>query len=42
MKHKLIKKGWGTESQTEEQIMLEHNYLKIYNCGNKRFVYQPY
>ena len=40
MKHKLIEKGWGTEGQTEEQIMTEKGYMKVYDCGNKRYVYR--
>lgn len=39
-KAKLIEKGWGTEDQTEEQIMTEKGYMKVYDCGNKRYVYR--
>ena len=40
-KHKLIEKGWGTEDQTEEEIMNAHDYLKVYDSGNARYVYKP-
>lgn len=39
-KHKLIEQGYGTESQTEEEIMFNRNYVKIYNCGNARYIYK--
>lgn len=41
MKHKLLVQGFGTPDMTEEQIMFERGYLKVYDCGNKRFVYRP-
>lgn len=40
MKHKLIAEGWGTENETEEQIMKNRGYLKVYNCGNVRYIYR--
>lgn len=39
MKHKLIERGWGTEEQSEDEIMHNKGYLKVYNCGNARYVY---
>ena len=33
-KHRLIKMGLGTEDQTEDEIMDNHNYLKVYDAGN--------
>lgn len=39
-KQKLIENKWGTEEQTEEEIMAQHNYVKIYSCGNKRYIWQ--
>lgn len=33
-KHRLIEKGWGTASQTEDQIMMNHMYAKVYGSGN--------
>ena len=39
MKHKLIVKGYGTEEQTETDIMKSIGYSQIYDCGNFRFVW---
>lgn len=33
-KYKLIKKGLGTQEQTEDEIMSSLNFLKIYDSGN--------
>ena len=33
-KHKLIKKGIGTKEQTENEIMSNLGYYKVYNSGN--------
>ena len=33
-KHRLIEKGWGTKEQTEDQIMTNHMYNKVYGSGN--------
>ena len=33
-KHKLVKIGYGTSAQTEDEIMESHNYLKVYDSGN--------
>lgn len=41
MKHKLIERNWGTENQTEEEIMSNHNYVRIYDSGNARYIYKP-
>lgn len=35
-KHKLIAAGFGTEEQTEDEIMKELDFLKIYDSGNLR------
>lgn len=40
-KKRLIELNYGTEEQTEEEIMLSRNYLKIYNSGNARYIYRP-
>ena len=40
MKHKLIEKNLGTPDQTESEIMESLGYLKIYDCGNLRFVWR--
>lgn len=40
-KAKLVKRGWGEESQTEEEIMRSKNYVKVYNSGNARYAYRP-
>ena len=34
MKHKLVKHGLGTEDQTEDEIMKNLGFVKIYNSGN--------
>lgn len=39
MKQKLIKNGWGTEDQTENDIMHNHGYTKIWGCGNAEYVW---
>lgn len=39
MKKNLINKGLGTEEQTEDSIMKSMNYNKIYNSGNKIFIW---
>jgi hypothetical protein len=36
-KKKLIAMGWGSEDQTETEIMVSKNYFKIYDCGNNKF-----
>lgn len=38
-KHKLIEMGYD-ESKTENEIMNELNYHKIYDCGNMKFEYK--
>lgn len=40
MKSSLIAKGWGTESNTEDEMMIGHGFIKIYNCGNKKYTYR--
>ena len=37
MKSKLINKGLGEDKQTEDEIMYNMNYFKIYNSGNIKF-----
>lgn len=37
-KHKLIKNGFDVK-KTESQIMLERGYCRIFNSGNKKFIY---
>ena len=39
MKHKLVEQGLGTEVQTEDEIMENLGYLKIYDCGNARYIW---
>ncbi len=39
MKYKLIKNG-ADEKMTAEQIMNKKNFLKIYDCGNKLFIWK--
>ena len=38
-KHKLVELGFGTEDQTEDEIMNNKGYLKIYNSGNLKLEY---
>ena len=38
-KHKLVAQGFDP-SKTEEQIMIERGYLKIYNSGNLLYMYK--
>lgn len=39
-KHKLLEKGLGTPDQTEDEIMEDLGYLKIYDAGNLKFIWQ--
>lgn len=39
-KHKLIAAGLGTEDETEDDIMHNLGYYKVYNSGNKVFIYE--
>lgn len=39
MKEKLIEKGLGTYEQTENEIMINNNFYKIYDCGHLKLVY---
>ena len=38
-KHKLVKAGLGTDSQTEVEIMRSRRYYQIYDCGNDKYVW---
>lgn len=40
MKKKLIEKGLGTEDQTEDEIMYNLGYFKIYNSGNIKYLWE--
>lgn len=37
-KGRLVKKGLGNESQTEDDIMYDLGYLKVYDAGNFKFL----
>ena len=39
MKHKLLASGWGTSDQTENEIMKSHDFLKVYDSGNYKFIW---
>ena len=39
-KHKLIAQGIGTENQTEDEIMTNLGYIKVYDCGNLKFEWE--
>lgn len=39
-KHKLIEQGLGTKNQTEDEILHNLGYMKIYNSGNIKFVWK--
>lgn len=38
-KSNLIKLGYGSLGDTEDEIMANLGYYKIYNCGNKKFIW---
>lgn len=38
-KHKLISKGLGSKEQTEDEIMSSLGYMKIYDSGNLRLIW---
>lgn len=39
-KRRLLEKGLGTPEQTEDEIMTNLGYLKIYDCGNLKFIWR--
>lgn len=39
MKSKLVEHGLGTIEQTEDEIMINNNYFKVYDSGNIRLSY---
>ena len=39
MKSKIVEKGLGTVNETEDEIMTKNNFLKVYDCGNLKLVY---
>lgn len=39
MKYKLVENGLGTIEQTEDEIMINNNYFKVYDSGNIRLLY---
>lgn len=38
-KHKLIEQGLGTEDDTEDEIMKDLKFCKVYNCGNLKLTW---
>jgi hypothetical protein len=38
-KSKLISQGLGTKYETEDEIMENNNFLKVYDCGNIKLHY---
>ena len=38
-KSEIVKRGLGTNEETEEEIMLNNNYLRIYDCGNLKYIW---
>ena len=38
-KKALIERGWGTEEQSESEIMDKHGYYKIYDSGNAKYIW---
>lgn len=36
----LVEKGWGTEDQSESEIMDSHGYYKIYDSGNAKYIWK--
>lgn len=41
MKHKLLAAGLGTPDMTENDIMENLGFIKVYDCGNLRFTWTP-
>lgn len=39
MKSKLVEQGLGTINETEDEIMIRNNFLKVYDSGNLKLVY---
>ena len=39
-KHKLIADGFGELGDTEEEIMVNRGYNRVYTSGNKKFIYR--
>lgn len=39
-KHHLVELGLGTEDQTEAEIMHNLGYLRVYDCGNYKFIWE--
>lgn len=39
-KKELVKNGFGTEDETESTIMSRMGYIRIYGCGNRKFVWE--
>lgn len=37
MKHKLLEQGWGKEGQTEEEIMRQNHYYRVWDCGTLKY-----
>lgn len=33
-KHKLVEVGLGNKEQTEQEIMINNNFIQVYDCGN--------
>ena len=40
MKSNLVKIGFGTPEQTEDEIMQGKHYSKVYDCGNARYIWK--
>lgn len=40
-KHKLVEQGLGNYEQSEVEIMQGLEFCKIYDCGNRRFIWRP-
>ena len=40
-KHKLVEQGLGTEEQTEDEIMKQLGYIKVYDSGNIILEWMP-
>ena len=39
MKSNLVKKGLGNESETEVEIMYRLGYIRVFDCGNARYIW---
>ena len=39
-KKDLVASGMGTEQESEAEIMQKHGWVRIYDCGNAKFIWE--